>query len=84
MESGNLVEELGFESSALKRFKETSNIDETPRVVMEYVLKVWPSEKEQVDELAREYRSFKEELSVEDGLLFKSDRIVVPSKITEG
>ena len=51
---------------------------------MEYVLKVWPSEKEQVDELAREYRSFREELSVEDGLLFKSDRIVVPSKITEG
>ena len=36
----NLVEELGFESSALKRFMETSSIDETSRVVMEYVLKV--------------------------------------------
>jgi len=45
---------------------------------MEHVLKGWPSEKEQVDELAREYWRFKEELSVEDGLLFKSDRIVVP------
>ena len=33
---GNLVEELGFESSTLKRFKETSSIDETSRVVMEY------------------------------------------------
>ena len=74
----NLVEELGFESNTLKRFKETSSTDETSRVVMEYVLKGWPSEKEQVDELAREYWSFKEELSVEDGLLFKSDRIVVP------
>ena len=53
----NLVEELGFESNTLKRFKETSSTDETSRVVMEYVLKGWPSEKEQVDELAREYWS---------------------------
>ena len=45
---------------------------------MEYVLKGWPSEKDQVEELAREYRGFKEELSIEDGLLFKSDRLVVP------
>ena len=36
------------------------------------------SEKEQVDELAREYWSFREELSVEDELLFQSDRLVVP------
>ena len=74
----NLVEELGLESSTLKRFKDSSSADETSRVVMEYVLKGWPSEKEQVDELAREYWNFREELSVEDGMLFKSDRIVVP------
>ena len=49
----NLIEDLGFESSTLKRFKEASSNDETSRVVMEYVLKGWPSGKEQVDELAR-------------------------------
>ena len=63
----NLVEELGFESSTLKRFKDSSSTDETSRVVMEYVLKGWPSENEQVDELPREYWDFREELSVEDG-----------------
>ena len=73
----NLIEGLGFERSTLKRFKDTSSTDEASRVVMEYVMKGWPSEKEQVDELAREYWSFREELSVEDGLLFKSDRLVV-------
>ena len=37
-------------------------------------MKGWPSEKEQVDELAREYWSLREELSVVvDGVLFKSD-----------
>ena len=76
----NLIENLGFESSTLKRLKETTSNDETSRVVMEYVLKGWPSGKEQFDELATEYGSFGEELSMEDGLLFKSDRTVV----TEG
>ena len=45
---------------------------------MEDVLKGWPSEKEQVGELARKYWNFREGLSVEDGMLFKSDRIVLP------
>lgn len=39
---------------------------------MEYVLIGWPSEKEKVDELAREYWNFKEELSLEDRILYKS------------
>ena len=44
-------------------------------------MKGWPSEKEQVDELAGEHWSFREELRVEDGLLFKSDRLVVPKTL---
>ena len=63
----NLVRELGLESSTLKRFKDSSGADETAKVEMEYVLKGWPAEKEQVDELAREYWNFRKELSVEDG-----------------
>ena len=50
----NLLEGLGFEST-LKRFKNTSSTNETLRVVMEYVMKSWPSEKEQVNELSKEY-----------------------------
>jgi len=46
-----VVEELGLERSTLKRFKDSSSADETSRVIMEYVLKGWLSEKEQVDEL---------------------------------
>ena len=52
--------------------------------MIEYVLKGWPSEKDQIHELAREYWSIKEEVSVEDGLLLKSDRVVVPRRPSEG
>jgi hypothetical protein len=77
----NLVDTLGVDNGTLQKFKDVSNSDETSRVVMEYVVKGWPAEKDQLDELAREYWSFREELSVEDGLLFKSDRIVVPRSL---
>ena len=45
---------------------------------MECVLEGWPSDREQVDVLAWEYWNFRKELSVEDGMLCKSDRIALP------
>ncbi|XP_028514512.1 uncharacterized protein K02A2.6 [Exaiptasia diaphana] len=77
----NLIDTLGVDSGTLQKFREASNCDVTSQVVMEYVVKGWPAEKHQLDELAREYWSFREELSVEDGLLFKADRIVVPRSL---
>ena len=49
---------------------------ETSRVVMEYVLKWWPLEKEQVDVFTREYWNFRVEMDLEDAMLLKSDRTV--------
>ena len=59
---------VGLESSTLKRLKDSSSTEWTSKVVMEYVFKGWPSEKEQVDKLAREYYNFRGELSVEEGM----------------
>ena len=75
----NRVDRLGLDNDTLSKFRVQTSANETSRVVMEYVLKGWPTAKDETDELAREYWSFGEELSVEDGLLFKSERIVVPS-----
>ena len=74
----NLVDNLEMEHNTLKRFKDATSTDTTSQVVMDYVLQGWPSDKDHVDECARENWNYKEELSVEDGLLFKSDRLVVP------
>ena len=74
----NLVDNLGMEEMSLSKFRDATSVDETSQVVMNYVMKGWPVCEDQVDELAREYWSYKEDLSVEDGLLFEADRLVVP------
>ena len=74
----HLINQLGLDNDALVKFRSCTNSNETSQVVMDYVLTGWPADKAQVDELAREYFSYREELSVEDGLLFKKDRLVVP------
>ena len=74
----NLVDCLGMEDSALSIFRDATSVDDTSRVVMDYVAKGWPGQKVQVDKIAREYWSYREELSVEDGILFRADRLVVP------
>ena len=78
-----LADNLEIESNTLKRFKDATSTDITSHVVMDYVLQGWPSDKDHVDECAREYWNYKEELSVEDGLLFKSDRLVVPKSLRQ-
>ena len=80
----HLINQLGLVNDALAKFRSCTNTDETSQVVMEYVLTGWPADKAQVDELARQYFSYREELSVEDGLLFKKERLVVPQSMRAG
>ena len=80
----HLINQLGLVNDALAKFRSCTNTDETSQVVMEYVLTGWPADKAQVDELARQYFSYREELCVEDGLLFKKERLVVPQSMRAG
>ena len=77
----NLVEQLGLASESLEKFHEATGSDDAMQVVINYVLHGWPSCKDQADRLASDFWSCKENFSVENGLLFKSDRLVVPLKL---
>ena len=43
----------------------------------------WPNDKAAVPELARPYWSIRHELTTHDGLLFKQDRVIIPSCLRE-
>ena len=69
---------LGLASESLEKFHEATGSDDAVQVVINYVLRGWPSCKDQADQLASDFWSRRESLRVESGLLFKSDRLVVP------
>ena len=54
----NLVDRLGLDNDTSSKFRAQTSADKTSRVVMEFVLKGWPSAKDETDELAGEYWSF--------------------------
>ena len=47
------------------------------------IMQGWPSSIKQVPPVLQPYWTFREELNVEDGLLLKGTRIVIPSKMCE-
>ena len=40
----------------------------------------WPSSVKQVPQVLQPYSTFREELTVEDGLILKGNRIVIPAR----
>ena len=49
--------------------------------LVEYVMKGWPKMQKDCIEQLRPYHTFKEEISTIDGLLFKGQRLIVPSAL---
>ncbi|GBM17586.1 hypothetical protein AVEN_80887-1 [Araneus ventricosus] len=53
----------------------------TLQEVKKLILEGWSSEKEETSLLVREYWTYREELSIQDGILYKDDRIVIPTSM---
>ena len=48
---------------------------------MSAVLKVWPSSLDEVPAEVKPYFQFRNEITAQNGLLFKGERLIVPSKL---
>ena len=53
--------------------------DETLMKIKEYIIEGWPNRKEEVSDDMKLYWSYKEELSVISGVIFKGERLVIPA-----
>ena len=56
-----------------------SKTDSTLSLVMQYVLDGWPGNANECAEPAQHYFTYREELTIVDGLLVKGSRIVIPT-----
>ncbi|PIK38385.1 hypothetical protein BSL78_24770 [Apostichopus japonicus] len=62
----------------LNTIKDATKDDQELVALTEIVVNGWPERQREVPQAIRKYWAYRDELSVEDGLIIKGDRIVVP------
>ena len=78
MEEINMVEFLPITAERLADLREKTEQDESLQK-LKHVIKVgWPDKKEEVPAEIGNYFHFKEELTIQDGIRFKGNRVIVP------
>ena len=66
---------------SFNQLREHTSRDLVLQQLVEYVMKGWPKMQKDCIEQLRPYHTFKEEISTIDGLLFKGQRLIVPSAL---
>ena len=63
----------------MNQIREETGKDPSLMTLNKVVLGGWPSQKSEVPEQIRAYWDFRDEISIYDGVLFKSHQVIVPS-----
>ena len=71
--------EMDVREATLDKIRIHSKTDSTLSLVMRYVLDGWPGNANECAEPAQSYFTYREELTIVDGLLVKGNRIVIPT-----
>ena len=74
----NPMQALKVTPERLEQLQRCTGQDEALQTLKTTVLTGWPMQKEQVPVNIREYWSYREELTVHNGILFKGSRVVIP------
>ena len=76
-----IVEDLDVNEGKISEIKVATAQDKDLKLVMELVKSGWPQKRQGVRLAAHPFYTVKDELSIQDELLFKSERVVVPSSL---
>ena len=76
-----LTEEIPADSTRVGDFRRATVEDTISGLLMRVVTNGWPELKKDCHPLLVDYWSYREEISTENGLLFKGHRLIVPEKL---
>ena len=78
-----LVDYIAFTKPWIEKLKDSTQRD--PILVMMYQLtqQGWPHQRKHVPCLARRYWDFRDELSIDDGMLLKGPRLIIPGELQD-
>ena len=81
LEEINMAAHVAVSSTKLEELQKATKTDEDLQQLMTIVQEGWPEERKQVPFQLQAYFPFREEISFQNGLLFKGERIIVPEKM---
>ena len=80
-ESINAVDDMPISGERIKELQEHTEADETLQEVRETIQHGWPENKSDVSINVSVYFDIRDELTVQNGLIFKGNRIVIPKTL---
>ena len=81
IESVNMVRYLPISDKRLDEIRVETRKDQSLRSLSETILVGWPEDKKYAPALTHPYFSMRDELTVQDGLIFKGNAVVVPKNL---
>ena len=77
------VGQVRFSTERIKSLQEETKCDPTLSKLIPTIISGWPDTIQEVPEAIRSFWSFRDELSVEDGIILKGDRVVIPESLQQ-
>ena len=81
LEDVNTAEFLRVSNDGLKNIQRLTKADKQLQCLKRTVLEGWPETKQQVEHLIAEYWTFRDEIGVYNGVLYKGDRVIIPTAL---
>ncbi|KAJ8405582.1 hypothetical protein AAFF_G00315620 [Aldrovandia affinis] len=77
----NQADYLNVSSQRLEQIRRHTDRDECLQALKNTVLMGWPDVKEEAPLIAREYWPFRDEISVQNGVLFRGQKVIIPKSL---
>jgi hypothetical protein len=79
----NDVTEYRIRDERLQQIRGATTVDETLCSLGKIIMEGWPADKNDIPDALKTYFSYRDELTIQDGIIYRSDRIVVPTALRQ-
>ena len=83
LEHISMVQYLPITEQRLQQIKEYTSSDEHLQQLRAVIMDGWPTEKKDLPHQVATYFPYRDELSVQDGLVFRGERVVIPTDLRQ-
>ena len=81
LENVNAAEFLRISNDGLENIQHLTEADNQLQCLKMTVLQGWPEAKQQIEPLIAEYWTYRDEIGVYNGVLYKGDRVIIPTAL---